>query len=68
MSPDYLCEMNWLDPSPAKGSSEYTSYIEDLQKIKSCMDKVPLFRGYQEPPSEAVYNRLLEGTDLVGRR
>jgi hypothetical protein len=33
-TPDYQFEVNWLDPLPAKGSSEYQSFIEALQKFK----------------------------------
>jgi hypothetical protein len=27
------CEVNWLDPEPAKESSDYEQYIEELQEI-----------------------------------
>ncbi len=57
-TPDYAFEVNWLDPPPAKESSEYQSYIEKLHEIESCMDNYPFFRGYHEPPPEEVYNRL----------
>eukprot|EP00984_Skeletonema_dohrnii_P035954 scaffold36363_cov228-Skeletonema_dohrnii-CCMP3373.AAC.1 len=57
-TPAYHFEMNWLDPLPAKGSSEYQSYIEALQNIQSDMDSYPFFKGYHQPPTEAVYNRL----------
>jgi len=59
-SPDYNFEVNWLDldPLPAKGSSEYQSYTEALQNIQSDMDSYPFFRGYHQPPTEAVFKRL----------
>ncbi len=52
---DYAFEVNWLDPLPASGMH---SYIEGLQEIESYMNRFPFFRGYYEPPSEAVYKRL----------
>ena len=57
-TPDYHFEVNWLDPLPAKGSSEYQSYTEALQNIQSRMNKYPFFKGYHQPPTEAVFNRL----------
>mmetsp|Transcript_30519 Transcript_30519/g.61249 ORF Transcript_30519/g.61249 Transcript_30519/m.61249 type:complete len:433 (-) Transcript_30519:282-1580(-) len=57
-TPDYHFEVNWLDPLPAKGSSEYQSYTEALQDMQSCMYRFPFFRGYHQPPTEAVFNRL----------
>jgi len=51
-------EVKWLDPLPDKKSSEYGSYIQALQEIESDMNQYPFFRGYREPPTEAVYNRL----------
>lgn len=57
-APDCVFEMNWLDPLPAKGSSEYQSFIKSFGKIESYRDRFPFFKGYFEPPSKAVYNRL----------
>jgi hypothetical protein len=57
-TPDYHFEVNWLDPLPDKKSSEYGSYIQALQDIESDMNKYAFFRGYHEPPTEAVYKRL----------
>jgi len=57
-TPDYHFEVNWLDALPAKGSSEYQSYIQALQDMQSRMDRFPFFKGYHQPPTEAVYNRL----------
>ena len=57
-TPDHCFEVNWLDPLPAKGSSEYQSYIQDLQELESYMNRFPFFRGYRQPPSEAVFKRL----------
>mmetsp|Transcript_30168 Transcript_30168/g.51349 ORF Transcript_30168/g.51349 Transcript_30168/m.51349 type:complete len:136 (-) Transcript_30168:98-505(-) len=57
-TPDYNFEVNWLDPLPAKGSSEYQSFIEALQDMQSDMDSYPFFRGYHQPPTEEVFNRL----------
>jgi hypothetical protein len=53
------CEVNWLDPEPESGSSDYEEYIEELQKIER---KVGLYRGYRQPPTEEEYH------GLIGRR
>jgi hypothetical protein len=57
-TPTYQFEVNWLDPLPTKGSSEYQSYTEALQDMQIRMDRFPFFKGYHQPPTEAVYNRL----------
>ena len=57
-TPDHCFEVNWLDSLPAKGSSEYQSYIQGLQELESYMNRFPFFRGYRQPPSEAVFKRL----------
>ena len=57
-TPDYHFEVNWLDPLPAKGSSEYQSYTEALQDMQSRMDRFPFFKGFHQPPTEAVFKRL----------
>jgi hypothetical protein len=52
---DEPCEVNWLDPEPAKGSSDYNKYIQDLQELER---KVYRFRGLYQPPTEEEYNEL----------
>jgi hypothetical protein len=54
-SHDNPCEVNWLDPEPAKGSSDYNKYIQDLLELER---KVDLFRGFYQPPTEEEYNEL----------
>jgi hypothetical protein len=49
------CEVNWLDPEPDKGSSDYSKYIQDLQELERKVDK---FRGFYQPPTEEEYNEL----------
>ena len=51
------CEVNWLDPEPDKGSSDYSKYIQDLQDLER---NVNFFRGFYQPPTEEEYNRLWE--------
>ena len=57
-TPDYCFEVNWLDPMPTKGSMEYDNFIHDLQIIQNELNRFPFFRGYHNPPSEKVFNRL----------
>eukprot|EP00984_Skeletonema_dohrnii_P012946 scaffold5304_cov139-Skeletonema_dohrnii-CCMP3373.AAC.1 len=45
------CEINWLDPKPSRESSDYETYIEELQRIEGREDK-DFYRGYYEPPNE----------------
>ncbi len=59
-APDYVFEMNWLDPLPAKGNSDYQRYFKSVGKIESYRDRFPFFKGYHEPPSESVYLRLAQ--------
>lgn len=40
--------MNWLDPEPDTGSSDYGKYIEELEQINS---EVNVFRGFHQPPA-----------------
>ena len=54
--------MNWLDPEPDKDSSVYGKYIEKLRKTEK-KQKVDMFTGLHEPPTEEEYNRLLEEYD-----
>lgn len=51
------CEINWLDPEPIIGSSEYATYVDDLQRIEQHID---FYRGYFKPPTEQQYRRLCE--------
>ena len=39
-------------------SSDYGKYLEEVQKIDREMSAYPLFRGYNEPPTEEEFNRL----------
>ncbi|KAK1746878.1 hypothetical protein QTG54_002222 [Skeletonema marinoi] len=52
-----LCEINWLDPEPCCESSDYGTYIKELQDVERC---VGFYRGYYQPPTEAEYRRLIE--------
>jgi hypothetical protein len=49
------CEVNWLDPEPDKGSSDYSKYIQDLQDRERNVD---FFSGFNQPPTEEEYNEL----------
>jgi hypothetical protein len=51
------CEVNWLDPEPDRGGSEYGRYIQELQQIES---QVGLYRGFHEPPASEEYDRLYD--------
>eukprot|EP00985_Skeletonema_marinoi_P017195 scaffold9363_cov75-Skeletonema_marinoi.AAC.2 len=52
---DMPCEVNWLDPEPGRESSEYEKYIRELRQIE---ERVYLYQGFHEPPSEEEFNRL----------
>jgi hypothetical protein len=52
------CEVNWLDPQPESGSSDYARYIEELQEINSQVKR--FYRGLHQPPTEEEYNRRWE--------
>ncbi len=54
---DELCEVNWLDPEPDRGSSDYEKYLRELQVI-NC--RVTLYSGFHQPPTEEEYNRLVD--------
>ena len=56
---DDPCEVNWLDPEPESGSSDYEDYAADYQRIQ----KADFYRGYYDPPTEEEYN-LLYGNPL----
>ena len=47
--------MNWIDPEPGKGSSGYSKYIYQLQKIGRDVDK---YKGFHQPPTQAEYNKI----------
>jgi len=49
------CEVNWLDPEPAKESSDYKQYIEELHEIEQQVDT---YSGFHQPPIEEEYHRL----------
>jgi hypothetical protein len=51
------CEVNWLDPEPRIGFSDYAKYIEELQEIDR---QVTFYRGFQQPPTEEEYHRLFD--------
>ena len=51
------CEVNWLDPEPDRGSSDYEKYIEELQEIQG---EVGMYRGFRQPPTEEEYNALVD--------
>ena len=51
------CEVNWLDPEPDRGGSEYGRYIQELLQIES---QVGLYRGFHQPPTEEEYDRVYE--------
>ncbi len=53
------CEINWLDPEPIIGSSDYATYMEEVQRIQQGVD---FYRGYHQPPNELEYRRLCEGS------
>jgi hypothetical protein len=55
---DDPCEVNWLDPEPDRGSSDYKEYIEELESIEN---EVGMYRGFHQPPSEEEYRSLTEG-------
>jgi hypothetical protein len=54
-----FCEVNWLDPEPDSGSSDYDEYIEGLQSIKRRKGG-NLFQGFFQPPTEEEYNRIVD--------
>jgi hypothetical protein len=50
------CEVNWLDPEPDTGSSDYGKYIEELEQING---EVNVFRGFHQPPTEEEYRECI---------
>ncbi len=55
---DESCEVNWLNPQPDRGSSDYEEYIVQLEKIQ---DEIGMYRGFHHPPTEEEYHRLVGG-------
>mmetsp|Transcript_7852 Transcript_7852/g.11355 ORF Transcript_7852/g.11355 Transcript_7852/m.11355 type:complete len:130 (+) Transcript_7852:3-392(+) len=51
------CEVNWLDPEPERGGSDYEEYIKDLRRLEY---GIYFFKGYHQPPTEAEYRLLCE--------
>jgi hypothetical protein len=56
------CEVNWLDPEPDSESSDYSKYIEELERFES---QVGFYRGFHQPPTEEEYNRRMEEWPLI---
>jgi hypothetical protein len=52
------CEINWLDPEPSRESSDYETYVQELQRIEQY---IAFYIGYLQPPTESEYRRLCEG-------
>ena len=49
-----------LDPAPSSESSDYETYIEELQRVEQ---DIYFYRGYYEPPTAEEYRRLCEGLE-----
>jgi len=56
-SEDSSCEVNWLDPEPDRESSDYRTYMEELQKIEG---QVTTFKGFHQPPTQEEFERIAE--------
>jgi hypothetical protein len=56
-SEDSSCEVNWLDPEPDRESSDYRTYMEELQKIEG---QVTTFKGFHQPPTQEEFERIVE--------
>ena len=52
---DSPCEVNWLDPEPDRESGDYKKYVKELTWIEN---KIEIYRGFHQPPTEEEYNRL----------
>ena len=50
--------MNWLDPEPARESSDYEEYIAKLEEMNTY--EVQFYRGFHQPPTEEEYRRLID--------
>ncbi len=57
------CEVNWLDPEPDKGSSDYEEFLDDLQQIEYEGD---FYRGYHQPPTVDEYYDIVHELDSQG--
>jgi len=51
------CEINWLDPEPDRGSSEYRCYIRDM-RAQNIKRSINFYKGFHQPPTEEEYMRL----------
>lgn len=53
------CEINWMpwSPEPDRESSDYETYIQELQELEK---EVDLFKGFHQPPTQEEYDRLIE--------
>ena len=51
------CEVNWLDPEPERGSSDFEIYKEDLECLDYDMYN-SYFSGYYLPPTENEYKQM----------
>jgi hypothetical protein len=49
--------VNWLDPEPDRESSDYRTYMEELQKIEG---QVTTFKGFHQPPTQEEFERIAE--------
>ena len=49
--------MNWLDPEPERGSSDFEIYKEDLECL-DCDMYNSYFSGYYLPPTENEYKQM----------
>eukprot|EP00984_Skeletonema_dohrnii_P006056 scaffold2141_cov223-Skeletonema_dohrnii-CCMP3373.AAC.4 len=56
---NHSCEINWLDPEPSRSSesSGYETYIEELRRLEQ---RINVYKGFHDPPSEMEYRRLCE--------
>ena len=50
-----MCEINWIDPEPEKGTEKYESYAQDLIYVTRKSD---FYKGYHQPPTEEAYKEL----------
>jgi len=58
--PRIRCEVNWLDPKPSRGSSDFEKYSKALNEIERKVNSrgTKLLRGFYEPPTEEEFHRL----------
>ena len=59
------CEINWLEPEPDRGSSDYEEYCYQLRSLP---EEISFFSGYHNPPTADEYyqllNELLEAEEI----